>query len=64
MRWAMRSQWLRRRFQPDGRPPIDAQVVELIVTLERENPAWGQRQIREELRRVGIRVSKPTIVLS
>ena len=62
MRWATRFRSLRRRLQPGGRPPLDAQIVELIVTLKRENPAWGQRRIREELRRMGIRVSEPTIV--
>jgi hypothetical protein len=36
--------------------------AELIVTLKREIPAWGQRRIREELRRMGVRVSEPTIV--
>lgn len=62
MRWATRFRSLRRRLQPGGRPPLDETVVELIVTLKRENPAWGQRRIREELRRMGIRVSEPTIV--
>jgi len=62
MRWATRFRSLRRRLHPGGRPPLDETVVDLIVTLKRENPAWGQRRIREELRRMGIRVSEPTIV--
>jgi hypothetical protein len=37
-------------------------VANLIVTLKRENPAWGQRRIQEELRRMGICVSAPTVV--
>jgi hypothetical protein len=37
-------------------------VAELIVTFKRENPSWGQRRIREELRRMGICVSAPTVV--
>lgn len=44
-----------------GRPPLDEKIVELILTLKRENMAWGQRRIREELRRMGIVVSEPTI---
>jgi transposase InsO family protein len=62
MRWAMRFRSLRRRTLSGGRPPLDDTIAELIVTLKRENPAWGQRRIREELRRMGIRVSEPTIV--
>ncbi len=61
-RWATRFRSLRRHVPVGGRPPLDQAVVDLIVTLKRENPAWGQRRIREELRRMGIRVSEPTIV--
>jgi transposase len=60
-RWATRFRTLRRRPDAGGRPPLDEKVVELILTLKRENRAWGQRRIREELRRMGIRVSEPTI---
>ena len=56
-RWATRFRSLFRRRNVGGRPPLDEKVVELIVTLKRENPAWGCRRIREELRRMGIRVS-------
>ncbi|NNC02710.1 helix-turn-helix domain-containing protein [Corallococcus exiguus] len=59
-RWATRFRSLRRRNDVGGRPPLDEKVVELIVTLKRENRAWGHRRIREELRRMGIRVSEPT----
>ena len=60
-RWATRFRSLRRRPNMGGRPPLDEKVIELIVTLKRENRAWGHRRIREELRRMGIRVSEPTI---
>lgn len=59
-RWATAFRHRRLRNE-GGRPPLDAKVVELIVTLKRENPAWGCRRVREELRRMGIRVSEPTI---
>ncbi|MCK6587275.1 MAG: helix-turn-helix domain-containing protein, partial [Polyangiaceae bacterium] len=59
-RWATAFR-RRRRGAEGGRPPLDAKVVELIITLKRENPTWGQRRIQEELRRMGIRVSQPTI---
>ncbi len=61
MRWAMRFRSLRRRTLSHCRPPLDDTIAELIVTLKRENPAWGQRRIREELRRMGIRVSEPSV---
>ncbi len=60
-RWATRFRALRRRTDAGGRPPLDEKVVELILTLKRENRGWGHRRIREELRRMGIRVSEPTI---
>jgi transposase InsO family protein len=60
-RWANRFRGLKHRVNPGGRPPLEEKVVELIVTLKRENGSWGQRRIREELRRMGIRVSEPTI---
>lgn len=61
LRWATRFRSLRRRLPVGGRPPLDDAIVQLILTLKRENPPWGQRRIREELRRMGIRVSEPTI---
>src|SRR6266852_4015401 len=49
MRWAIRFRSLRRRTLSEGRPPLDDTIVELIVTLKRENPVWGRRRIREDL---------------
>ena len=60
--WAARFRRVGRRPAAGGRPPLDASVVELVVTLKRENPGWGQTRISQELRRMGIRVSEPTIV--
>lgn len=61
-RWA--SKFRKRRYEPmstGGRPGLDPRIAELIVTLKRENGAWGQRRIAEELRRIGIRVNARTI---
>jgi hypothetical protein len=61
-RWATHFRSLRRRHvDAGGRPPLDEKLVELILTLKRENGAWGHRRIREELRRMGILVSEPTV---
>ena len=60
-RWLTRFRSLGRR-SPGGRPRTEVDIVDLVVTLKRENPSWGQRRIREELRRMGVRVSEPTIM--
>ena len=59
-RWLRRFRSLDHRG-PGGRPPTDARIVELVVTMKRENPAWGERRLQEELRRMGIKVARATI---
>ena len=44
-----------------GRPPLDEKIVEQIVTLKKENRSWGAKRIQQELRRLGVRASQPTI---
>jgi hypothetical protein len=61
-RWRSRfRRGFRRPKHTGGRPPIAPEVVELILTLKRENSGWGQQRIEQELRRMGISVNKRTV---
>jgi putative transposase len=63
LRW--HSRMLKRRWtyghRRPGRPPLDPDVVALILRLGRENPRWGTRRIAGELRKLGISVSDTSV---
>jgi putative transposase len=62
LRW-QRRMVTRKWTQPrsPGRPPLDSELVELIVRLTRENRTWGVVRIQGELRRPGHRTGAGTI---
>ena len=64
LRWhreLVRRKWTYGRSREQGRPPIDPEIVELILRLALENPRWGCVRIQGELRKLGIRVGATTI---
>ena len=63
LRWhraMVRRKW-RQPVGHAGRPPLSAEVRELVPRLARENPRWGHRRVCGELRKLGLHVS-PTSV--
>ena len=45
-----------------GRPPIHENVVDLIIDMKRSNSIWGAQRISDELKLIGIGVSKKTVL--
>ena len=49
------------RRKKSGRPPIDTEIVKLILKFAKENPAWGYDRIVGALVNVGHRISHQTV---
>jgi putative transposase len=60
-RQGFRLLW-RWKSRPIGRPRIPKNLRQLILTMARDNPTWGQARIAAELRlKLGIQVSARTV---
>jgi putative transposase len=49
--------------RPEGRPPIDPQIRDLVGEMALANPLWGAPRIHGELRTLGIDISERTVSL-
>lgn len=54
----LRSIWLPKS---PGRPPVSESIVDIILDMKRHNWSWGALRISNELKAMGIRVSKRTV---
>ena len=52
--------WKSRR-RSAGRPPLDLELRTLIRRMAGENPTWGPRRIRDELRLLGYEIAELTV---
>jgi putative transposase len=63
--------WRRKKFKEHwaklskngkpGRPATDPEIVRLIRNMSKANPFWGSPRIRDELKKIGIKLAKSTI---
>ena len=53
-RWKSRSRW-------PGRPPVEAEIRELILEMHRANLTWGAPRIHGELLKLGFTVAQSTV---
>ena len=63
LRWhrqLIARRWTYPRRGP-GRPPVTAELRELVLRLARDNPTWGCRRIQGELAGLGYRIAPSTI---
>lgn len=63
--------WHRELIEPNGgfkaslntvgRPPVEQEIVELVLRMARENESWGYKRIEGELRNAGYAICSSTV---
>ncbi|MCP4960241.1 MAG: transposase [Actinomycetia bacterium] len=64
LRWHRKriaKHWTQPPIRRTGRPPVSAELRQLIVRLATENPTWGHRRIQGELTRLGHKLAHSTV---
>lgn len=64
LRWHRRRiarHWTQPPARRVGRPPVSAELRQLIVRLATENPTWGHRRIQGKLARLGHELAHSTV---
>jgi hypothetical protein len=64
LRWHRELLQLYWRRKSQGKPKIAAETIALIQEMAKENQLWGAERIRGELLKLGIEVSKRTVLFS
>ncbi len=44
-----------------GRPPITAEILDLVIRFKKENPRWGYQKITDQVVYLGYQISKSTV---
>jgi putative transposase len=63
LRWhreLVKRKWT-HKTRPVGRPPLDPQLVALIVRMAKDNPRWCYMRIKGECQKLGLCVSATTV---
>jgi len=60
-RLGVRLFWTWKSRRRNGRPPVAANVRNIIRTMSKDNPLWGAARIHGELLKLGIDVSQATV---
>jgi len=53
--------WTYKKIYKGGRPPVDDEIKQLILSMKNENLYWGYKKIQGELIKLGIRLDQKTI---
>jgi putative transposase len=64
LRWhreLVRRKWTFQQEKRTGRPPVAAELEQLIVRLATENRQWGYSKIQGELQKLGYSVSRSSV---